>query len=191
MHNERKIMMKYSIKGKNIEVTEAIETYIESRISILDKFFVIDDNTSANILIRVYNDVQKIEATIPTKFGILRAEARDKDLYNAVDDVVEKLEAQIRKQKTKIKGHRGSKHRESLGHAFDMNIIDELPNVHEDDDKVVRVKQIIPEAKDIDTAILEMEMLHHSFYIYRDMDTENIHVIYKRKDGGYGIIETK
>lgn len=184
-------MMKYSIKGKNIDVTEAIETYIESRINTLDKFFVIDEETIAKILIRVYNDVQKIEATIPTKYGILRAEARDKDLYNAIDDVVEKLESQIRKQKTKIKGHRSNaKYRESLGHAFDLNFIEELPNVDEDE-QVVRVKQIVPEAKDIDTAILEMEMLHHSFYIYRDMETENVHVIYKRKDGGYGIIETE
>ncbi|MDR3214848.1 MAG: ribosome-associated translation inhibitor RaiA [Bacilli bacterium] len=184
--------MKYSIKSKNMEITEAIEKYIESRISLLDKFFVINDDTVAKILIKIYNDEQKIETTIPTKFGILRAEARDKDLYNAIDVVVDKLEAQIRKHKTKIKDHR-SNHRgkEKLGHAFDIEILDNLPiNDFDDEDKVVRTKELTPEAKDIDTAILEMEMLNHSFYIYRDMETENISVIYKRKDGGYGLIET-
>ena len=181
--------MKYSIKGKNIEVTEAIESYIESRVDTLDKFFVIDEDTAAKILIRVYDNEQKIETTIPTKYGILRAEARDKDLYTAIDDVVEKLEAQIRKQKTKIKGHRA---KEKLGHAFNLEFLQELDIDAQDEiqDEVVRTKELTPEAKDIDTAILEMEMLNHSFYIFRDMDTENISVLYKRKDGGYGLIET-
>ncbi|MDR1781706.1 MAG: ribosome-associated translation inhibitor RaiA [Bacilli bacterium] len=187
--------MKYSIKSKNIEITDAIEKYIESRISLLDKFFVIDDDTVAKVLIKIYNDQQRIETTIPTKFGILRAEARDKDLYNAIDSVVDKLEAQIRKHKTKIKDHRASyRGKEKLGHAFNIEMLDDLSSPVSDDyddSEVVRTKEIVPEAKDIDTAILEMEMLNHSFYIYRDMDTENISVIYKRKDGGYGVIETK
>ena len=95
--------MKYSIKGKNIQVTEAMEEYISSRVDNLDKYFIIDEETTAKILVRVYNSDQKIEITIPTKFAILRAEARDKDLYAAVDKVVEKLEGQLRKQKTKLK----------------------------------------------------------------------------------------
>ena len=189
-------MMKYSIKAKNIEITDAIEKYIESRINLLDKFFVVDDNTEAKILIKIYNDEQKIETTIPTKYGILRAEARDKDLYNAIDSVVDKLEAQIRKHKTKIKDHRASyRGKEKLGLAFNIEMLDNLADANDydedDDSQVVRTKELTPEAKDIDTAILEMEMLNHSFYIYRDMDTENISVIYKRKDGGYGLIETK
>ncbi|MDL2211336.1 ribosome-associated translation inhibitor RaiA [Erysipelotrichaceae bacterium OttesenSCG-928-M19] len=181
--------MKYSIKGKNIQVTEAIEDYIETRINSLDKFFVIDEETVAKILIRVYDSEQKIEATIPTKYGILRAEARDKDLYSAIDNVVEKLESQIRKQKTKIKGHRA---KEKLGHAFNLEFLQELEVDKSEElvEEVVRTKELTPEAKDIDTAILEMEMLNHSFYIFRDMETENISVIYKRKDGGYGLIET-
>ncbi|MEG0365183.1 MAG: ribosome-associated translation inhibitor RaiA, partial [Erysipelotrichales bacterium] len=112
--------MKYSIKGKNIDVTEAIETYIEDRLSGLDKYFVIDEDTIAKVLIRVYGSDQKIETTIPTKHGILRAEARDKDLYAAIDAVVEKLESQIRKQKTRLKNHRS---KEKLGHALNFEAI--------------------------------------------------------------------
>jgi len=181
--------MKYSIKGKNIQVTEAIENYVETRLEVLDKYFIIDEDTAVNVLIRVYNADQKIETTIPTKFGILRAEARDKDLYNAIDDVVDKLEAQIRKQKTKLKDRRA---KEKLGYAFNMEFLEELniEEAEEENEGVVRTKSLTPEAKDIETAILEMEMLHHSFYIFRDIETENINVIYKRKDGGYGLIET-
>ncbi|MDF9866620.1 putative sigma-54 modulation protein [Bacilli bacterium PM5-3] len=181
--------MKYSIKGKNVQVTEAIENYIESRLDLLDKYFVVDDSTVAKVLIRVYDSEQKIETTIPTKFGMLRAEARDKDLYTAIDSVVEKLEAQIRKQKTKLKDRRA---KEKLGYAFNMEFLKELADDEFEEDlaEVVRTKELTPEAKDIDTAILEMEMLHHSFYIFRDIETENISVLYKRKDGGYGLIET-
>ena len=183
------IEMKYSIKAKNIQVTEAIEKYIETRMSSLDKFFVIDEQTIAKILIRIYRDEQRIEVTIPTKFGILRAEANEKDLYSSIDDVVEKIESQIRKQKTKIKGRRT---KEKLGHAFDLDYLQELgvDNQEDEGNGVVRIKELTPEPKDIDTAILEMEMLNHSFYIFRDMETENINVLYKRKDGGYGLIET-
>lgn len=184
--------MKFSIKGKNVEVTEAIQAYIESRLSNLDKYFVIDDETSANVLIRVYGDGQKIETTIPTKYGILRAESRDRDLYTAIDNVVLKLESQIRKQKTKLKNRR-SKDKQKLGLAIDFDFLQSLEDPKADDvedEGVVRTKELTPEAKDIDTAIMEMEMLNHSFYIFRDMETENISVIYKRKDGGYGLIET-
>lgn len=181
--------MKYSIKGKNIQVTEAMEEYISSRVDSLDKYFIIDEETTAKILVRVYNSDQKIEMTIPTKFAILRAEARDRDLYTAVDKVVEKLEGQLRKQKTKLKNH---KSKEKLGHALNMDFIQtlELDEMSEVEEGVVKTKHITPEAKDIDTAILEMEMLNHSFYIFRDIDTEEVAVLYKRKDGGYGLIET-
>lgn len=184
--------MKYSIKGKNIEITEAINDFIENRLDILSKYFIFDDESEIKVLVKVHNDVQKIEVTIPTRQGVLRAEAGDKDLYVAIDSVVDKLESQIRKQKTKLKNHRENKL--GLGHAFDIEFIaslDEIEDIEQEEYLgVVRTKLITPEAKDIETAIMEMEMLHHSFYIFRDIETEKIAVIYKRKDGGYGLIET-
>lgn len=182
--------MKYSIKGKNIEITEAINDYIENRLDVLSKYFIFDEESEIKVLVKVHNDNQKIEVTIPTRQGVLRAESSDKDLYTAIDSVVDKLEAQIRKQKTKLKNQRENK--VGLGHAFDMDFILALDEIdfEEEDLGVVRTKQITPEAKDIETAIMEMEMLHHSFYIFRDIETEKIAVIYKRKDGGYGLIET-
>lgn len=177
--------MKYSIKGKNVEVTEAIKDYVESRLAHLSKYFVVDDETVVKILIKIYGDSQKIEATIPTKYGILRAEASDRDLYAAIDLVVAKLQSQIRKYKDKFKNHRSNK--EHLGHAINFELLPEKNDA--EDEVIVRTKKLTPEVKDLDTAILEMEMLQHSFYIFRDIETENINVIYKRKDGGYGLIE--
>lgn len=181
--------MDFTIKGKNIELTEAITEYIEGKLLGLDKYFVIDEQTEAKVLIVVHGNYQKIEVTIPTKHGVLRAESRDRDLYTAIDKVVEKLESQIRKQKTKIKVR--SKDKQGLGHAFNIDFLTSLEEINDEDDKgVVRTKNITPEAKDIETAIMEMEMLHHSFYIFRDIETETIAVVYKRHDGGYGLIET-
>lgn len=183
--------MEFTIKGKNIELTEAIEDYIEGKLLGLDKYFVIDEQTSAKVLIVVHGNYQKIEVTIPTKHGVLRAESRERDLYTAIDKVVEKLESQIRKQKTKIKLR--AKDKQGLGHAFDMEYLASIEEIADEPDNksgVVRTKNITPEAKDIETAIMEMEMLHHSFYIFRDMETETISVVYKRHDGGYGLIET-
>lgn len=183
--------MKYSVRGENVEVTEALNQFVESRLDSLDKYFVVDDTTVANVLLTVERGgIEKVETTIPTKFGILRAEATEKDLYDAIDRVVDKLERQVRKLKTKFKKHRKGK--ENLGLALDPDFLNAPADEYqEEESEVVRVKEITPEAKDVETAILEMEMLHHDFYIYRDMDTENIHVIYKRKNGGYGVIETK
>lgn len=181
--------MKFIIKGKNIEITEAIENYITNRLSTLTKYFIIDDSTDINVLISVYQDEQKMEVTIPTQQATLRAESRNRDLYTAIDVVVEKLQSQIRKQKTKLKKHRTNK--EKLGHAFNFEeIMDMDMEQDEAGNNIVRTKHLTPEAKDLETAILEMEMLNHNFYIFRSMDDENINIIYKRKNGGYGIIET-
>lgn len=181
--------MKFIIKGKNIEITEAIENYITNRLSTLTKYFIIDDSTDINVLISVYQDEQKMEVTIPTQQATLRAESRNRDLYAAIDVVVEKLQSQIRKQKTKLKKHRTNK--EKLGHAFNFEEIMDM-EIEQDEagNNIVRTKHLTPEAKDLETAILEMEMLNHNFYIFRSMEDENINIIYKRKNGGYGIIET-
>lgn len=180
--------MKYQIKGSNISVTRAIEDYVETRLEHLAKYFVINEDTVAKVLITVYKKGgQKIETTIPTKYGILRAESTESDLYAAIDASVEKLESQIRKYKTKIKRNKSKEH---LGHAFDFESIPGS-ELEEKELDVVKTKSINPRPKDLETAILNMEMLNHSFYIFRDLETEKISVVYKRNDGGYGLIETE
>lgn len=179
--------MKVQIYGKNITVTPAIAEKIENKLNLLEKYFIIDDTVVANVVVRVYPTKQKIEVTIPTKFAVLRAEVTHDDLYAAIDLAVDKLEDQIRRQKTRL----SRKNKEKLAMAFIENeeIIEE--DYNESDDELVRTKTIVPDIMDLDEAIMRMEMLNHSFFIYRDLETEDVAVVYKRHDGGYGLIETE
>lgn len=179
--------MKVQIYGKNITVTPAIAEKVDSKLKVLEKYFIIDENTQANVVVRVYPRGQKIEVTIPTKIAVLRAEVTHDDLYAAIDLVIDKLEDQIRRQKTRL----SRKGKDKLAMAF---IEEEIDVPFEDDgedldDEVVRTKTLVPEVMDLDEAIMRMEMIGHTFFIYTDNETNDISVVYKRNDGGYGCIE--
>lgn len=179
--------MKVQIYGKNITVTPAIAEKVESKLKVLEKYFIIDENTQANVVVRVYPRGQKIEVTIPTKVAVLRAEVTHDDLYAAIDLVIDKLEDQIRRQKTRL----SRKGKDKLAMAF---VEEEIAVPFEDDgedldDEVVRTKTLVPEVMDLDEAIMRMEMIGHNFFIYTDSETDDISVVYKRNDGGYGCIE--
>lgn len=178
--------MKVQIYGKNITVTPAIAEKIHHKLSILEKYFIIEDAAVANVVVRVYPTKQKIEVTIPTKFAVLRAEVVHDDLYAAIDLVVDKLEDQIRRQKTRL----SRKNKEKLAMAF-VDSDESYDDYDENDNELVRTKTITPDSMDLDEAILRMEMLNHAFFIYRDMETNDVAVVYKRHDGGYGLIETE
>lgn len=173
--------MKVQIHGKNISVTPAIAEKIENKLSFLEKYFIIDENVVASVVVRVYPNKQKIEVTIPTKMAVLRAEVVHEDLYAAIDLVIDKLEDQIRRQKTRLE----RRNKEKLAMSF-VN-----QEMEEDEDVVVKTKTIAPTEMDLDEAIMRMEMLDHSFFIYKDIETNEIAVVYKRHDGGYGLIETE
>lgn len=179
--------MKVQIYGKNITVTPAIAEKIETKLNLLEKYFIIDETVVANVVVRVYPTKQKIEVTIPTKFAVLRAEVTHDDLYAAIDLAVDKLEDQIRRQKTRL----NRKNKEKLALAFIESEEPVTDDYDESDDELVRTKTITPDIMDLDEAIMRMEMLNHSFFIYRDLENEDIAVVYKRHDGGYGLIETE
>ncbi|MBQ9152931.1 MAG: ribosome-associated translation inhibitor RaiA [Solobacterium sp.] len=173
--------MRFEIVGKNISVTDTMRSRIEKKLHGLEKYVLIDENTVARVVVRVYPDSQKIEVTIPTKVGLLRSEVKHQDLYAAIDIAVDKLEDQLRRQKTRL----NRRHRESLAEAF----LEEA----EAEDKVVPVKTktITATTLDLDEAIMQMELSSHSFYIYTDEDTGRISVVYLREDGDYGLIEVE
>lgn len=177
--------MKVQIYGKNITVTPAIAEKIEKKLTHLEKYFIIDENVEANVVVRVYPNKQKIEVTIPTKYAVLRAEVVQDDLYAAIDLAIDKLEDQIRRQKTRLT----RKNKEKLAYAFLED--EEIEDEYGDNDELVRTKSIVPDTMELDEAIMRMEMLNHSFFIYRDDETKEIAVVYKRHDGGYGLIETE
>jgi putative sigma-54 modulation protein len=172
------------IHGKNITITDAMHERVEKKLGFMDKYFDLDDSYRANVVVSVVGANAKVEATIHTKFGLLRAEVAHEDFYAALDLVVDKLEDQIRRQKTKL----SQRNRESLSDAF-LKLIEETEVV--DEAKLVRTKTIVAEEMNLDDAILSMELLGHSFFIYTDDETKDVAVVYKRRDGDYGLLEVE
>jgi ribosomal subunit interface protein len=177
--------MKIKFRGKNTWVTEAMEIQISKKLSKLDKYFILSDNVEARVLAKIYPRGQKLEVTIPTEHVLLRAEAEHDDLYVAIDLIVEKLERQIRKYKTRLsKASKGDKL------AFNTTVLSDVSE-QEDEDIVVRTKSINPKPMDLEEAIMQMELIGHSFFVYRDNENNLINVVYRRNDGDYGLIETE
>ena len=177
--------MKYTVVGKNVEVTEAMKNVIQEKLKVLEKFFLVGENVECRVLVRTYKVGQKIEVTIPTKVATLRAEVMDENIYNGVDAAVENLAAQLRKAKAKM----NRKNKEHLGTVL---ALDEIQEEKKDEKEIlVKTKVISVETMDLDQAITNMTMLGHDFYIYKDSESENFAVVYKRNNGGYGLIEVE
>ena len=175
--------MKYNVRGDKILVTDAIKDYITEKIDKLNKYFDEPDEITANILIKVKGYNQTIEVTIPTTSFTIRNEESAEDLYAAIDSVVDKIERQIRKNKTKI-------------NKISKNALKKLNLMYqeeekEEDTKIVRRKTLNTKPMSEEEAILQMEMLGHYFFIFKDSNTSNISILYKRKDNNYGVIETE
>ncbi len=176
--------MKVNIRGKNLTVTQDIETRVKKKLAILDKYFIMSDNVEAKVLIRDYPVGQKIEVTIPTEYVLLRAEVVDDDVFNALDQVIDKLEGQIRKYKTRLS-------RKSKDNKLAFNIASIQPLDDEEEDVIVKTKTISPKPMDMEEAIMQMELIGHTFFVYKDTETDQVSVVYKRHDGNYGLIETE
>lgn len=176
--------MKITLRGKNIEITEAIEEKVSEKLSKLDKYFIVSENVEAKVLVRTYPYGQKIEVTIPTEYVLLRAEVVDQDLYNAIDLVIDKLEGQIRKYKTRL-------NRKSKDNKLAFNLASIEPLEEKEEDVLVKTKTITPKPMDMEEAIMQMELIGHSFFVYRDTETDAISIVYRRNDGDYGLIETE
>ena len=170
--------MKFAIYGENITTTDEMREHIEQRLSFLTKYFAVSEDTSARVTVKSYNDSLKIEVTIPTKIGICRSEVVHDDFKTGVDLAIDKIEDQIRKQKSRL----SRRHKESLAANFYDDNSGEA-------DVPVKTKTIYAEEMSLDEAILQMEMLSHSFFIYKDSDSQKVAVVYKRNDGQYGLIE--
>ena len=174
--------MNFSIHGDHIKVTESIKEYIESKISKLGKYF--DDASEIEVVvkIRVRGEMQIIEVTIPSKLFTIRAEESNEDLYAAVDLVQKKLESQIKKNRSKIM----SKYKNKKGFIMAPEEV-----VEEETSPIVRRKEVEFKPMDEDEAILQMELTNHDFFVFKNADEKCTSVVYKRKDGTYGIINAR
>lgn len=178
--------MKLNIRGDKLVVTDSIKAYIEEKVNKLNKYFDNED-IEAKIVIKVANNREIIEVTIPTNKYTLRAEERNEDLYAAIDLVIDKLERQIRKNKTKL----NDRYKKESFMDFNFDFIEEFENDSEEDELIVKRKTIDIKPMDEEEAILQMELLNHDFFVFNNLDEECISVLYKRKDGKFGIINSK
>ncbi len=175
--------MKFNIHGKKLDVTPAIKSYIEEKIGRLDKYFENPDDITSTVLIKLRGNDQVVEATINANKFILRGEESHKDLYAAIDKVSDKIERQIRKNKTRMN--------KRVSRDLTMNFVLDFEEKEENDNVIVKRKVIEDKPMSEEEAILQMELLGHEFFAFRNMETQDVNILYKRKDGDYGILELK
>ena len=178
-------MMNITIRGDKVSITDAIREQVNAKLNKLNKYFESPETINVVVNIKVNNLSQKIEVTIPTKQFTIRAEESSEDLYISLDLVIDKLERQIRKNKTRIK----NKYKNS--EAIDFNFNYESENEETNESKIVKIKNIDSKPMDEEEAILQYELLGHDFFVFKNSNEECTSILYKRKDGNYGIINVK
>ncbi|WP_123054808.1 ribosome-associated translation inhibitor RaiA [Clostridium sp. JN-1] len=172
--------MRIFVTGKNIEVTNALRNVVEKKLSKLDKYF--NPEVKANVTLSVQKNSQIVEVTIPFNGVILRGEEKNSDMYASIDLVVDKLEGQIRKQKTKLQ-------RRNHGNSLRFQSIPDVDKDANEEPKIVRTKKFAIKPMSAEEAVLQMELLGHNFFVFESAEDEEVNVVYKRKDGNYGLIE--
>lgn len=179
-------MLKYNVRGENIEVTDALRGYVEKRLAKLEKYFDLSSDVIAHVNLKVYkNRTAKVEVTIPLPYLVLRAEETTDDMYRSIDFVSEKLERQIRKYKTRV----NRKGREKGVSEFFVESETEEEKAPKEFD-IVRNKRVSLKPMDAEEAVLQMDMLGHNFFVFQDAETNGTSIVYRRNDGKYGLIET-
>ena len=173
--------MRYTITGRNIEVTPGLKGAVEKKIGKLEHFFTPD--TEVIVAMSAQKDRQKIEVTIPIKGNTIRAEESSSDMYVSIDLVEEVIERQIRRYRKKLID------RKQAAVSFSQAFIEEEDELPDDEIQIVKTKKFAIKPTNPEEACLQMEMLGHSFYVFLNSDTDQVNVVYKRKNGTYGLIE--
>ena len=172
--------MKFTIIGRNIEVTPGLKSAVEEKIGKLEKYFTPD--TEVHVTLSVEKDRQKIEVTIPVKGSIIRSEQVSNDMYVSIDLVEEIIERQLKKYKTKLVD------KKQAATSFSQLFVE---NDYMDDEeiKIVRTKKFDIKPMYPEDACIQMELLGHGFFVFNNAETGQVNVVYKRKGDTYGLIE--
>lgn len=173
--------MHYTITGKNIVVTEGLKNAVYDKVGKLERYFT--PETEVHVTLSVEKDRQKIEVTIPVKGNIIRAEQESTDMYASIDLVEEIIEKQVKKYKNKIIDSKQS------GAGLGLQFMDDIPEEEEETVSIARVKKFAMKPMDPEEACVQMELLGHGFYVFRNSETDEVNVVYKRKGNTYGLIE--
>ena len=174
--------MKFIIIGKNIDVTPGLREAVESKLGKLGRYFT--PNTEIHVTLSVQKGHQKIEVTIPVKGGLVRSEQESSDMYVSIDLVEEVIERQLRKYKNKLVA------REQEGGNFKQEFFDAEDNIEDDGEiKIVRTKKFGFKPMYPEDACVQMELLGHDFYVFCNAESDDVNVVYRRKNGTFGLIE--
>ena len=173
--------MRIKITGRNIELTEGLKAAVEDKLNKLEKYFTPD--TEVNVTLSVEKERQKVEVTIPMKGSYIRSEQVSSDMYVSIDLVEEVIERQLKKYRTKLVTKQ-----QNAAAVFKQDFLDEKS---EDDEeiKIIRTKKFDMKPMYPEDACVEMELLGHDFFVFRNADTFEVNVVYKRKGNTYGLIE--
>lgn len=172
--------MKTTIVARKMDLTAGLKEYVEKKLAKLDKFF--DEDAEAKITMSVEKTRQKIEATIHSRNTIYRVEQVTSDMYVTMDKIIDDMERQIRKNKTRLE-------KRLRKDAFaDIGIVD-VPVEEETEFNIIKTKTFTTKPMSNEEAILQMNLLGHTFFVYKNSETDKNNIVYKRKDGNYGIIE--
>lgn len=185
--------MLITVKGKNVEITDALKGYVDKKLSKLEKYF--HDIKEATVIMSVHRGMHIVEVQLEGDGILLRGEERrGTDMYGSIDQVVEKLETRVKKFKGKLYGKTtedGPKEKEAIKDEQMQEAFGEPaePFAEEEEPAIVRTKKFALKPMTPEEAAQQMELLHHDFFVFRNAASEEVNVIYKREDGNYGLIE--
>ncbi len=172
--------MNLVISGKNIDITDGLRSAVEEKIGKLERYF--SDSTEVHVTMSTEKSRQKIEVTVPMKGSIIRAEETSTDMYVSIDLVEEVIERQLRKYKNKLI------QKEQNASQLSKSFMDE-DSYDDEEIAIIRSKKFAMKPMDPEEACVQMELLGHTFFVFRNSETEEVNVVYKRKDNTYGLIE--
>lgn len=171
--------MKITIVGRRFNVTDDLKSKVELKLGKLDKFF--DDQANANVTMRSERNKEILETTITYKGTMFRSEVADESISAAIDKSIDIIERQIRKNKTRLENR--------FKNTVTQKAYFDLPDEDQDEIKITRTKKFVLSPMSVEEAVLQMNLLGHEFFLFRDHDSGNIQLVYKKKNNEYGLIE--
>ncbi|NMB01609.1 MAG: ribosome-associated translation inhibitor RaiA [Firmicutes bacterium] len=179
--------MRITISGKNLEITQALRGYVEKKVSKLEKYLNDNQTASAEVMLRTERGIHIAEVTMNLSGVLLRGEGKTGDMYTSIDGAVDRIERQFNKYRTKFgRKTQGPKLGEFQAPSQGAESDEEVPTP-----RIVRTKRFALKPMDVEEAVMQMELLGHDFFVFRDADSGEVSVVYKRRDGNYGLIESQ
>ncbi|HBN97162.1 MAG TPA: ribosome-associated translation inhibitor RaiA [Firmicutes bacterium] len=177
--------MRINISGKNLEITQALRGYVEKKVAKLEKYLNDNQTFSAEVMLRTERGIHIAEVTMNLSGIMLRGEGKTGDMYTSIDAAVDRIERQFNKYKSKLSRRI---HGPKLG---EMQAPAQGEGTDIQEPRIVRTKRFALKPMDVEEAVMQMELLGHDFFVFRDADTGDVSVVYKRRDGNYGLIESQ